>query len=160
MGPFLINKRRPCPKKVGSAAEAWRPRLQGSSRSKRDFLRGSGDCLHCVPATPRRNCLAVRRTPILLRKTAILLLRPQRGNNIENDALALVRKRLLATASRKRARLQASRRAERDLFRGGAAGRTPQPHFAQKKCGEVQGLAATWCRWPDSNRHGIATGGF
>ena len=42
-GPFLINKRRPCPKKVGSAAEAWRPRLQGSSRSKRDFLRrGAG----------------------------------------------------------------------------------------------------------------------
>ena len=58
-GLFLIYKHRPCPKKVGSAAEAWRPRLQGSSRSKRDFLRGSGDCLHCVPATPRRNCLGV-----------------------------------------------------------------------------------------------------
>ena len=32
----------PCPQKVGSAAEAWRPRLQGSSRSKRDFLLGGG----------------------------------------------------------------------------------------------------------------------
>ena len=42
------------------------------------------------------------------------------GGKAEN-VLARNRKRLVATASRKRARLQASRRAERDLFRGGGA---------------------------------------
>ena len=42
------------------------------------------------------------------------------GGKAEN-VLALNRKRLVATVSRKRARLQASRRAERDLFREGGA---------------------------------------
>lgn len=46
------------------------------------------------------------------------------GGKAEN-VLALNRKRLVATVSRKRARLQASSRAERDLFReGGARERT------------------------------------
>ena len=84
------------------------------------------------------------------------------GGKAEN-VLARNRKRLVATASRKRARLQASRRAERDLFRGGGAReRADDVFFAAgtKRRRSKADFAPTWCRKWDSNPHGIATNGF
>ena len=49
------------------------------------------------------------------------------------------REKLVATARRKRGRLQPSSRAERDFSRRGAATRTVKPHFAQKNATNHKG---------------------
>ena len=78
------------------------------------------------------------------------------------------REKLVATARRKRGRLQPSSRAERDFSRRGAvlrpSGARPAPTepagetnpngeaaFCAEKCGEPQGFAATWSGRRESN---------
>ena len=50
---------RPFPQKVGSKPQRCGRIYKRTAKAQRDLFRGSGGRLHCVPATPRRNCLGV-----------------------------------------------------------------------------------------------------
>ena len=64
------RKLSPClyPQKVGSKPQRCERVYKRTAKAQRDFLRGSGDRLHCVPATPRRNCLEFKELPFCFAK--------------------------------------------------------------------------------------------
>ena len=122
--------------KLVATVRRKRGRLQPSSRAERDFSRRGAATRTVKPHFAQKNAANHKGSP--RRGSGSLPL--GWGDEIDTQrTMPFNREKLVATARRKRGRLQPSSRAERDFSRRGAATRTVKPHFAQKNATNHKG---------------------